>query len=67
MKRKMYFSLGIIILLFLAISYFIRINTDQGNNYIVKSSLLGVIIFNNPFILGIYIFVGVILIIKSRK
>jgi len=66
MGKRFRFYAGIIILAFLIVSYFTKINLDRGSNYIVKSSLLGIIIFNNPFILGIYILISLILIIKSK-
>ena len=65
MKRKIYSIIGIVILAFLAISYFIKINIDSGANYIVKDSILGLVIFHNPFILAIYILVAVVLIVKE--
>ena len=65
MKRKTSVFIGIIILIILAISYFININVENGINYTINSSLLGVIIFYNPFILAFYIFIAVVLIKKS--
>lgn len=56
----MLIGLGIIALLI--ISYFIPITTDKGLNYIINDSLLGIIIFHNPFVLGLYILIGVIFI-----
>lgn len=67
MKRNYFLWLGAAVLLFLIISYFIKINIEQGANYIIKSSLLGVLIFNNPFVLGIYILISVIFIVKGFK
>lgn len=61
------FYLGVAILVFLAISYFIKFPIEQGANYITKSSLLGILILNNPFVLVFYIFVSVVFIAKGLK
>ena len=66
MKKSLFF-VGFSILVLLAIFYFIKINVDVGSNFEVQDSLLGIIIFHNPFILGIYILVAVILIVKGLK
>jgi hypothetical protein len=65
-----YFYAGIIVLTFLGVSYFISFNVDTGNNYETYDSLLGIIIFHNPFILCLYILFSAVLIyngLKSRK
>ena len=67
MRNKNYFWIGILILLFLFTSYFIKITTEKGANYEVKSSILGLLIFHNPFILGIYILIAIILMLKNNK
>ncbi|MBX4212108.1 hypothetical protein KW787_01475 [Candidatus Pacearchaeota archaeon] len=58
--------LGIAILLIIGISYFIPIQVDGGANYSTTSSLLGIIIFYNPFILALYILIAIVLIIKKN-
>ena len=67
MKRKILALIGVIILLILAISYFINIDLENGANYITKSSILGVIIFYNPFIFALYILIALILILKGIR
>ncbi len=67
MKEKKYFLIGIGILAILILSYFIDIDVESGSNYNVKSSLLGALIFYNPFILGLYILISTVFILKSFK
>ena len=67
MKKKTIFWLGIFILAAMFISYFVKVRVDQGTNFILTSPLLGVLIFNNPFILGIYILIAIILIVNGIK
>ena len=64
-QNKFKFYFGFFIGIFLLISYFINFDVDSGSNYIVKDSLLGVLIFHNPFILGIYVFIVVALILSG--
>lgn len=66
-KSKSYFWTGVGILAFLIISYFIKIPVDSGINFITSDSLLGIIIFHNPFILAFYILFGISLIMKSIR
>jgi len=66
-KKRFLLILGIVLGILLIASYFITINVDKGTNFIVNSSLLGYLIFYNPFILGIYILVILILILKGLK
>ena len=63
-NRKLIFS-GLGIFLVLAITYFIKLNVDDGQNYITVERILGIIIFHNPFVLAIYILVAIILIVKG--
>lgn len=63
---KFRFFSGILILAILFITYFIKVE-DKGSNYIVNEPLLGVLIFNNPLILLIYIVVSIIFIITGIK
>ncbi|MEK6844094.1 MAG: hypothetical protein AABX83_01570 [Nanoarchaeota archaeon] len=67
MKRKILFFIGIVIIIILLASYFINLNIENGSNYKIQSSLLGIIIFYNPFILGLYILIAIILIVKGIK
>jgi len=60
-RINLFLILGLIII-FLAVSYFIKIKAESGGNYYVEDSLLGIIIFHNPLILGIYILIGICLI-----
>jgi len=65
MKLKGYLGLGLLVFLFLA--YFIPLTVDSGENYIVNDRLLGVLIFHNIFVLGIYILIGLVLIFLDMK
>ena len=67
MKKRILFWIGISILIIVAVSYFVKINVEQGSNYVVKSPLLRVLIFHNPFILGLYIMIALVLIIRGIK
>ncbi len=66
-KNPWAFYLGIIILIILGVSYFITIDVADGANYVTRSSLLGKIIFYNPFILALYIVIGIALIVSGLK
>lgn len=67
MKKAIALWSGITILIVLAISYFIKINVDQGANFIIKDSFLGIIIFHNPFILAFYLLMAIVLIKKGHE
>jgi hypothetical protein len=54
---------GIIILIFLFTSYFIKVEVDSGANFIIEDSILGIIIFHNILFLGIYVMCGIFLIL----
>lgn len=56
---------GIAIVLALFFAYFIKINIDEGTNYVVEDTILGIVIFHNPFVLGIYIIIAVALIVSG--
>ena len=62
MKKKVNFYLGISIIILLIISYFIKFTVEEGSNYALESSLLGAVIFYNPFILGIYLLIALVFI-----
>lgn len=61
-ENKLLLWSGLIIIFVLVGSYFVKINIEKGVNYNVKSSLLGIIIFYNPLILGIYLLIAISLI-----
>ena len=65
MKKKVYFWIGIVILALMIISYFIKFQVDSGANYSTLDSLLGIMIFHNPWILGLYILIVIFLVIKG--
>ena len=65
MKKSM--AAGVIISVILISTYFIKINIEQGSNYITKSSLLGILIFYNPFVMAIYVLIIILLIAKGIK
>lgn len=68
-QKKIYFYSGIGILIFLAIAYFIPVintETEGSLEILTKTTLLGEIIFYNPFILGIYILIALALIFKNK-
>ncbi len=66
-KRAGVFWTGITILVILIIIYFIKFQSDYGSNYTIQDSLLGIIIFHNPFILALYLLIAVVLIVKGLK
>ena len=66
-KKTAFLWLGLLILTSLLISYFIPVKVESGANYIVNDSLLGIIIFHNPFVLGLYILIGFICIANGIK
>jgi len=57
---------GIGIFLVLGASYFVNINISSGNS-ITQTSLLGILIFYNPFILALYLLIAIVLIMKGIK
>ena len=63
--NKLIIAIGVIFLLLLGVSYFINVTVDQGTNFMTNSSLLGIIIFYNPLILGIYVAAGAIFILAG--
>ncbi len=64
-KKKIWLYFGLAISVFLALSYFVKINTESGANYIVEDSLLGIVIFHNPFILLLYLLIAIVLIVMG--
>ncbi|MBI3334229.1 hypothetical protein HYZ97_01975 [Candidatus Pacearchaeota archaeon] len=59
-------ALGACILFLLGISYFITLPSDSGSNFVTQERLLGVLIFHNPFVLGIYLVLALWLILGRR-
>lgn len=66
-KKVGFFISGLVILTILIASYFIKIEIDSGQNYILQTPFLGVIIFHNPFILALYILITIIIFFKSLE
>ncbi|MEK6927852.1 MAG: thioredoxin domain-containing protein [Nanoarchaeota archaeon] len=66
-KIKWFSVVGIGLILFLMIGYFIPISKTSGGNEIVVDKLLGVMILHNPFVLGIYLLVAIVLIYLGLK
>ncbi len=66
-ENKKYFKIGIGTLLFLILSYFIKIPIGSGTNYLIIDSLLGILIFHKLYILIIYSLIAMFLILKSLK
>jgi len=64
---KISFLIGVIISVILISAYFIKVDIEQGSNYITKSSLLGILIFYNPFVMAIYVLIIILLIAKGIK
>ena len=67
LASKPKFCIGIIIATILIISYFIKINIDEGTNYQIQDTLLGIIIFHSPIIFSIYLAVITALIILGIR
>lgn len=66
-KKNICFIIGIAVLLIIIVSYFIPITfqRDYGNGVSanVQGKLLSVLIFYNPYILSLYIIIGIVLIV----
>lgn len=62
-KKLFYSTIAISFLLFL--SAFIEINVEQGANYNLVDSLLGIIIFHNVYVLSSIILILFIMFAKS--
>jgi len=45
------------IVVFLIVSNFITIEVGSGANYLTKDTLLGLLIFHSPWVLGFYVLV----------
>jgi hypothetical protein len=67
MNKKIYFWMGIVLFLFLILSYFIKFEIDSGSNYSTRDSLLGILIFHNIFVLIFYIILILFIISKGIK
>lgn len=64
-KKPWFFWSGIIITALLGLSFFIQIETRVSYDQIEVTSLLGILIFYNPFVLTIYVLVILYLFYKS--
>ncbi len=65
--KKRFLFPGLIILILLAASYFVEISMlDEFGNTII-TPLLGILIFYNPFVLGLYGLIIVVLLVKGVK
>jgi len=64
---KLRFFVGILILIFLLVSYFIKFEAEVGSNYLIIDNILGVIIFHNFFIFSFYILLAAFLILTGLK
>jgi len=62
MLHKKYLLSGIVILLFLALAYFIPLELELGDNYVVEDTLLGVVVFHSPIVFLLYLTVGIVLL-----
>ena len=47
------------------IFYFINIPVDAGVNFNTYASILGIIIFHNPFVFGLYLLIALVCIVKG--
>ena len=65
--KKSYLITGIVIAIVLLGSYFIHVGIEDGGNYTTETPLLGILILYNPFILGIYILIDLVFIVKGVK
>ena len=65
--NKLAFFSGIFVWIILFFSYFINLNVDVGDNYIVQDTLLGIIIFHNIFILSFYLLIALTLLFVGIK
>ena len=66
-KQNLYLGIGILVLVFLLISYFVPIQIEEGSNFNVITPLLGIIIFYQIPVLGLYILIGLFLVYKGIK
>jgi len=61
-KNDLFLILGIVWFILLGVFYTIKIGVDEGSNYVIQDSILGIIIFHSFWILLLYIFIGATLI-----
>ena len=54
--------LGGMSLAFILLAYFIPLIVEEGDNYLVHDTLLGMLIFHNLWLLALYIIIGIALI-----
>lgn len=65
--NKSRFYIGLLIVLFLVASYFLKIEIDSGANYTVTDSLLGIIIFHSFFVLVAYSLIALFFLVTGFK
>lgn len=65
--NKFRFYIGLLIVLFLVASYFLKIEIDSGANYTVTDSLLGIIIFHSFFVLVAYSLIALFFLVTGFK
>ncbi|MEK6909389.1 MAG: hypothetical protein AABX23_05045 [Nanoarchaeota archaeon] len=61
------FFFGIFIFILILFSYFLRFDIDNGSNYVVRDSLLGVIIFHSFFVLVLYLLIALFFVFTGLK
>lgn len=66
MKKSAVQAVGAAWLVFLAVAYFIPIDVETGGNYLVRDSLLGMMIFHNLYLLALYVLLGVLLFASNK-
>ena len=62
-EKRIFFWIGLIVAFLLLATYFVKIKIDAGSNFIVRDSLLGILIFHNAFVLLIYALVIAFLVL----
>ncbi len=66
-REKVYWGIGLGILIILTIAYFIPVTVEDGANYETVTPLLGLIIFYNARILAIYIIIALLFMFLGLK
>ncbi len=66
-KKKLYFWIGIFILILMVLAYLYNVPVIGDYGYTVNDSLLGILIFHNPFVLGLYFLIVIVLIVIGIK
>ena len=66
-RNKFWCWIGILILFVLLVSYFWKVEVESGVNFVVEDRLLGILIFHNAFVLGLYVLVAIFIILSSIR